>query len=203
MKCFQEFKILRMKIAVLTQPLHDNYGGLLQAYALKEVLQAMGNEVVIINRKSPQPSMLKILLSRIKNSLLGKPKREKVFLTENQKMAISKHTNKFRKKYIPNLSELITNDDGMKSLNSLGFNAYVVGSDQCWRPKYSPKISNYFLDFLDTDLKTKRISYAASFGVSDWEFSEKDTKICKELMRKFDAISVRENSAIDLVDKYF
>ena len=41
-----------MKIGILTQPLHDNYGGLLQAYALKEVLQSMGHEVIIINRQS-------------------------------------------------------------------------------------------------------------------------------------------------------
>ena len=38
-----------MKIAILTQPLHDNYGGLFQAYALKKVLKDLRHEVIIIN----------------------------------------------------------------------------------------------------------------------------------------------------------
>lgn len=41
-----------MKIGILTHPLHNNYGGLLQAYALKETLLSLGHETVIINRRS-------------------------------------------------------------------------------------------------------------------------------------------------------
>lgn len=35
-----------MKILILTQPLHTNYGGLLQAYALQQILKGMGHDVV-------------------------------------------------------------------------------------------------------------------------------------------------------------
>ena len=38
-----------MKIAILTLPLHTNYGGILQAYALQCVMQRMGHEVILIN----------------------------------------------------------------------------------------------------------------------------------------------------------
>ena len=44
-----------MKIGILTLPLHTNYGGLLQAYALQTVLEKMGHEAVVLdtpNRKS-------------------------------------------------------------------------------------------------------------------------------------------------------
>ena len=34
-----------MRICILTQPLHTNYGGLLQAYALQAILKQMGHEV--------------------------------------------------------------------------------------------------------------------------------------------------------------
>ena len=34
-----------MKIALLTLPLHANYGGVLQAFALKTVLERLGHEV--------------------------------------------------------------------------------------------------------------------------------------------------------------
>ena len=39
-----------MKIAVLTQPLKINYGGILQAYALQTILERRGHQVVIVNR---------------------------------------------------------------------------------------------------------------------------------------------------------
>ena len=38
-----------MKIGILTQPLHNNYGGLLQNYALQEVLRRMGHTVVTLD----------------------------------------------------------------------------------------------------------------------------------------------------------
>ena len=34
-----------MKIGIVTQPLHANYGGVLQNYALQQVLKRMGHEV--------------------------------------------------------------------------------------------------------------------------------------------------------------
>ena len=39
-----------MKVAILTQPLHSNYGGLLQNYALQSVLKEMGHDVITIDR---------------------------------------------------------------------------------------------------------------------------------------------------------
>ena len=35
-----------MRILILTQPLRNNYGGLLQAYALQQILKSMGHDVV-------------------------------------------------------------------------------------------------------------------------------------------------------------
>lgn len=191
-----------MKVGVLTQPLHNNYGGLLQAYALKEVLSSMGHEVVVINRRKKIKSRLRRLLSFTAGSIKGRRFVHRYLITEHQRNVISSKTNHFRDKHIP-LSHLITNDKEMSKLNQMGFCAYVVGSDQSWRPKYSPKISNYFLDFAEKEKDIKRISYAVSFGVSEWEFTKKDTIVCEALAKKFDAISVREHSGIALVNKYF
>lgn len=188
-----------MKIGVLTQPLHDNYGGLLQAYALKEVLQSLGHEVIIINRQSKKVSTFRKYGSIAKSFLIGRTIAPNVLLNESLKGVISRETRKFREKFIPNLTHLITNNEGMHDLNNMGFDAYVVGSDQCWRPRYSPSIRNYFLDFAKNDNRVKRIAYAASFGVSNWEFTDEDTSACSELLKMFNAISVREDSAIDLI----
>ena len=192
-----------MKIGILTQPLKDNYGGLLQAYALKEVLQSLGHEVIIIDRQKGSKSFLKDLASNIKSKLIGRKKSYEDLLSAKEKSIISQNTIAFRKKYIPKISELFTKDKDMKKLNNMGFDAFIVGSDQSWRPRYSPSIRNYFFDFAKNDKNIKRISYAVSFGVSDWEFSARDTKVCASLAKKFDAISVRENSGVKLVNDYF
>ena len=48
-----------MKIAIMTQPLGKNYGGMMQAWALQQVLLKMGHEVVTIDRQSDKPSFLR------------------------------------------------------------------------------------------------------------------------------------------------
>lgn len=191
-----------MKIAILTQPLHDNYGGLLQAYALKEVLQEMGHEVIIINREKKQPYPWRKYASIAKSILIGRRVHPNLFIKSTYREELSRETRKFRDKYIPNLSHLITDNEGMQELNNMGFDAYIVGSDQCWRPRMSPGIRNYFLDFAINDNHVKRLAYAASFGVSHWEFTDDDTIACRQLLQRFDAISVREDSAIDLIKNY-
>lgn len=192
----------KLKAAILTQPLHNNYGGLLQAYALKEVLKQRGHEVTIINRHSSTPSKFRLLAHKIKLKLTSKTVNPRVNLTEQQKKTISLNTDSFVNQYIPELSDLITSHHGMRGLNNQNFDAYIVGSDQCWRPIYSPKIENFFLDFAEHTNNIKRVSYAASFGTSDWEFNDKQTNTCKKLLKKFDAISVREKSAMRLIQTY-
>ena len=46
-----------MKIAILTLPLHTNYGGILQAYALQTVLERMGHEVTHLQPKLEYPRL--------------------------------------------------------------------------------------------------------------------------------------------------
>lgn len=56
-----------MRIGILTMPLHINYGGILQAYALKTVLERMGHEVLVINEPYHREKLpLKILVNLFK-----------------------------------------------------------------------------------------------------------------------------------------
>lgn len=189
---------MNKKIAILTQPLHDNYGGLLQAYALSEKLREWGNDTTIINRRAGHTNVLKKIVVNLKQKFIGK----KFVLNLSEKEIISKHTLDFRNKYFPNLTEEILGNKKMKELKARGFDTYIVGSDQCWRPQYSPYITNYFLDFLENQKNIKRIAYAASFGTSEWEYTNKKTEKCKQLAQQFDAVSVREDSGIDLCRQY-
>jgi hypothetical protein len=193
-----------MKIGILTQPLLENYGGLLQCYALQTILKRLGHEVWVVQRTTGelQGSTKKVLFSCIKQF-------DKIFLGEKLIKRLrpstyaKRNTSYFVLNYINPKTKLITTTETLKKCHiEQNFEAYIVGSDQVWRPIYSPCINNYFLDFLVPQDRTKRIAYAASFGVDEWEFSEEETSVCKDLIKLFDGVSVRENSATALCEKY-
>lgn len=189
-----------MKIGILTQPLKTNYGGLLQAFALKKSLNDLKHEVWIVDRDYPKIGTKQKLINQIKRLI---PLSNISFSpNEIENSVITEHTNYFKEKYIQPTTRKYHNSVEMLELNSFGFNAYVVGSDQVWRPKYSPCITDYFLDFVSDECKVKRISYSASYGVDDWEFTEEQTKNCSKLTKKFNAVSVREASGLNLSEKY-
>ena len=79
--------------------------------------------------------------------------------------------------------------------------AFVVGSDQVWRLRYSINIPSFFFSFLPDD--KIRLSYAASFGISNNDYGHRLTETCKKLLDNFSAVSVREKSAVDLCKKEF
>lgn len=194
-----------MKLGILTQPLYHNYGGLLQAYALQKVLKDLGHEVLTINRiDTPLTSGFKLkqkIKQIIKKILLKQNALIRVIPTDKEYLEIRKYTNRFIKENI-SLTDVIDSSKKMSLLDKYKFEGLVVGSDQCWRPKYSPDIYSYFLDFAEDKKNIKRISYAASFGVDSWEFSETETNKCAALIKKFDTVSVRESSGQELCEKH-
>lgn len=193
-----------MKIGILTQPLFVNYGGLLQAYALQTVLKQMGHDAWIVRRTYPSlnPSVkvsVKYVLRNAIKRILG---YSSYHLSQKERYVLSQKTIPFINKYItPYTKNLYSNKELIKEANLQKFDAWVVGSDQVWRPCYSPYIQNFFLDFVE-DNRTKRISYAASFGVDYWEYTSQMTLLCSSLVQKFDGVSVREDSAVKLCHDY-
>ncbi|MEX9848031.1 polysaccharide pyruvyl transferase family protein [Providencia manganoxydans] len=193
-----------MKIGILTQPLHNNYGGLLQAYALQHYLKQQGHIAITIDfKKIYKPKLWGIkgiTINFIKKYIL----RQNIpsILPLNEKK-ISQHTAKFISRNIERTQE-ITNPNQLKILSQYKFDAYIVGSDQVWRPAYSPGISAFFLDFLGHDTTTNRIAYAASFGVNNCnEFSTEELTKYSLLAKKFHAIGVREDTAVNLCKTHF
>jgi hypothetical protein len=197
-----------MKLGILTQQLHCNYGGLLQAWALQQTLTRMGHEAWIIRREIPRPKDINIFHRYVSSlyhgllQLIGREQRE-VRISEQHAAIIRQYTNRFIESKYTHLTPLIYNEKDLREyIYSNGFDGYVVGSDQVWRPKFSPAIGNFFLDFAKNISGIKRIAYAASFGVDSWEYNSKETAIAKELAPLFDMISVREDSGIKLVKDY-
>ena len=190
-----------MRIGIVTQPLGTNYGGLLQNYALQQVLIRLGHNVYTINRNS-FPSVYTtswnrkfiFVLKQIIKTCNGRTCTP--FFKEYLK--IRQHCTAFVEEYISTTDSFHNQQELQKIVRKYSFNAYVVGSDQVWRPCYSENIYNDFLDFCQEAQSVKRIAYAASFGVSEWEFNKTQTVECSRLANFFDAISVREDSGVKL-----
>ena len=191
-----------MKIGILTHPLRFNYGGLLQNYALQQVLKRLGHDVYTIDVHQDKSSIYR-LLSFIKRNILyvlGKkniPTHYYVNITRRQFLKISENLQPFIASHI-NTTEYISSYKDLHKTKKYNFDAYVVGSDQVWLKLFAPIT---FLDFIEKS-KILKIAYAASFGNSDWSYGTQLTEKCKRLAKLFDGISVRESSAIQLCKKY-
>lgn len=196
-----------MKIAILTQPICNNYGGILQNYALQTLLEREGNEVITLNfpvAYGYSSNSFRHILSICKRTLfkiMGHPEivwidlaiesRKRVELSHLQKAFIDKYL------HLHTIVPPITK----QQIIDFHFDAYIVGSDQVWRPRYNSFIENMFLDFVEGQ-DVKRFTYAASFGVDKWEYTPEQTERCARLASYFDAISVRENSGVELCLEY-
>ena len=196
-----------MKIGILSLVLHSNYGGILQSYALQTVLERMGHGVIVLNRnrdlhRTISQEIRSYVKYLAKKFLLG---RNVIYKSANQqnKERYEREVNTcaFIEKYIhTRMVNGITNELFRE------MDAVIVGSDQVWRPCYfkeqwNTSIEDAYLRFL-ADWNIKRISYAASFGTDDWEYNEEETQKCMHLLQKFNAVSVREQSGIELCEKF-
>lgn len=194
-----------MKIGILTLPLHLNYGGILQAYALQTVLERMGHEVVVINRPMEgKPAFIRSLIYYLRRLFKYYVLRRRDVSVKWEEGALKAYyerlplnnfiNDKIKNRFIQNLSEIKPTE----------FDAIVVGSDQVWRKAYFySKIEDAFLLFAEK-WNVRRISYSASFGkdnVDDYTVEEK--RNVARLLRIFEKVSVRESSAVNVCSKEF
>ena len=197
-----------MKIALLTLPLNSNYGGVLQAFALKSHLTRLGHEVWLIdNRKRLKPvsnAFLKTVLRRAVESLFH-PKEifaeMNTLLTQDYKKS---EIEKFiYRRLTPKTQPVFDAADYAElAASGNGFDLYIVGSDQVWRPRYAGDPEPYFFSFLEGS-GARRISYAASFGAGDCEYTREQRMRCGELLAGFEGVSVREDTAVGQCREYF
>ena len=193
-----------MKIAILTQPLRYNYGGILQNFALQTVLRRMGHDVVTLDprRYKYTWSQYIVLFFRHLVSRYIKGHREVAlrgeWLADKPTRILGTNTFRFIDKYIKRREYT----DLLKEVKEGDFDAFIIGSDQVWRPEYNGNLPNMFLDFTK-GWNVRRIAYAASFGVDTWSVDGQTTKKCREGIRQFDLVTVREKSGVNLCKTLF
>lgn len=195
-----------MKISIITLPLHANYGGIIQAYALQTVLERMGHEVTVISRPLRIHPGRWACIKYIKRFVW------KYLLCRNQFVFLEKRYNRRQKLIETNTKCFISQYIKLKNIHSFDelekddVNAIVVGSDQVWRPVYfcgmfKSKLENAYLEFAE-NWNIKRIAYAPSFGTDEWEYDKEQTASCRRLIQMFVAVSVREESGVRLCKDY-
>ncbi len=196
---------MALKIGILTLPIAENYGGILQAVALYRYLHNQGHDVVLIYKETYQVPWKKlareILLKIPFHNFRNIKNNNKV---NEERLERKKFHRVFIEKEIFKISQdLYTKQDLENFAKKENFDAVIVGSDQVWRKAYinDKYYKSYFLDFIDGN-KTKKIAYAASFGKDYWEGKD-DLEDISKLLQDFTAVSTREKSGIDICKNSF
>ncbi len=188
-----------MRIGIVTQPLEMNYGGILQNWALQQVLKSMGHDPITIDayQRYTTPHYVVNWTRTFLKRLLGK----NVYLPKRYKGALrGQLMGQFIEENI-NKTDVMWNyrNDTVRRYN---LDAIVVGSDQVWRAEYnSGHLKDMYLHFA-SGRPIKKIAYAASFGVDQWDYTQEQTAQCSSLAQEMNAISVREESGVALCREY-
>ena len=190
------------KIGILTFHTAMNYGAILQTYALYKTIASMGHMPLIINRQATTifsgkwKAILRYLLLKILPLNL---------CSFHRRLLMAKRFDIFSKKNLPNKTLPFFSSRQLKR-KKIDVDCIVVGSDQIWNYNLSESQSpgmglDMFVNFLPENIK--RVSYAASFGTAKWNYDTDLTFKIKTLLCKFSAISVRENSGVDICKEIF
>lgn len=170
------------KIGIVTINDNNNYGNRLQNYAVQEVLKKNNYEPITLKNDAFSNTKEYYILRKIKN-----------FNYNGNYASDIERANRFREfnKYIKFSEKKIT---PYTKINE-EYDYFITGSDQVWNP--SSRLRD--VDVLNFAQPDKRVSFAASFGVS--QIPKSFEKKVKKEISKFKFISVREEAGKKIIEK--
>lgn len=187
-----------MKIGILTFHNAENFGAVLQCYSLQTILQNMGYDVEIIDYRCPKIEMsYDIFNPRILFSMKNIFRSLRIYL--NRFSNISDRKTK-KQKYVDFRNKYLILSDRVKSCPKDDYDAVIVGSDQVWNFGLTNGINNFYTLNFSLKPNAKRISYAASSEIKICNDIKNGKYNISEPLKKFDAISVRENELKEALD---
>ena len=180
----------KMKIGVLTFQTTNNFGAILQSYALQKVLQELGQNPEIINYQCEYISKPYRLINLKKKGIMGYLFSLIGYICY---LPRTKACDDFRKhmKY----SSKVNTKNIYKIVDD--YDCYIVGSDQVWNYRLTNGDTRYLLDFVKDS--SKKFSYAASLGVKEVDLEYRETYI--KLLSRFRLISVREKQGAEVIER--
>jgi len=182
------------KVGIMTFHNANNYGAALQAYALQTTVGRLFPEhrVEVIDYQSKAIREQRSFKAMKRNQGLVKAMIHFPFLN---------HRIKNIDRFVAERMQLSPKVESRKQLAKVApeYAAIISGSDQVWNRKLTGGEDTYLQDFHQG--KAKKISYAASLGVSEIPKEWKDDY--KKYLIQFDAVSVREDAARNLLKQEF
>lgn len=182
-----------------------NYGNRLQNYALQQALVKLGYDAVTVNYKPTYPAFSYESSKTVARDISRDKTREAINLIKRRALFVrNKLANKGKRQkydlFIRRFIQWTQKEYGIDSdFSSLDreFDFLIAGSDQIWNPYWEGTQPIYFMQFVP---ESKRIAYAASFGVSS--IPEKMENLYRDYLLKIPSISCRENVGCDLVQTF-
>lgn len=182
-----------MKIGILTFHRADNYGAVLQCYALQTYLRKIGANVEVVDYRQPAiertyNALSAEVVSKIKSHTLKLLR----YVKGSPRRWMRRHLfDKFRREYL-----LISNPFSEKS--TLAYDLLIHGSDQIWNPKLTGGVPDkVYFGFYKIQANAERVAYAVSF---ENKAIQQDTiGIYREGLKNFSAISLREQSLVKIL----
>jgi len=185
------------RIHVITLQNVRNYGSVLQALATQEVFERLGCEVWFYNyfKNGKDNGAVQRAKGYTKgDGIVGKTIKTAMLLPTFIKQ--DRMFGRFLKTHLHTIPQAVCEEEDFKRL-TLDADVYVTGSDQTWNSGWNNGIlPPLFLSFAPAG--KPKIAYAASFGkarLDEWEVEE-----TRQRLSSYKAISVRESSAVGIID---
>lgn len=166
----------------------NNYGAVFQSHGLYSFLTKLGYDVsyVTVTKRVKAKKNLKTKIKFIAKKIVTLPRKHLI----NDRIA------KFKKfaEETQNQVKFETIDELLK--NPPVADVYISGSDQVWNPVHMHE--DFFLSYASDE--AKKISYAASMGNEN--IPERNKERFAQFISKYDALSVREDTMIDIISQF-
>lgn len=193
-----------MKASVITLQTSVNYGSVLQTYATMRVFARLGWQAEFVDytrANSTLEAQARRMLARpwfraLDRLSCGRASRAALPWAVKRAAERAAPFREFLERHRIPLTPRRYADIGELRRDPPAADIYCTGSDQVWNSTWNGGIElPYFLDYAPEG--KKRIAFAASIGRTELDAGEKERMA--PLLRKYDAISMREQSGVELL----
>ena len=190
----------QMKIGIITFHRADNYGAVLQAYALQETLRNLGNDVEIIDYRCDaieNDYIYQVIPAFNSNIFLWTINFINRFYVVHKKRIKGKKCKKFRKDYLILSPSVKTRKD--REIIQKEYDLIITGSDQIWSIKLTSGKDDWYCYKQENMTGAQIVSYGASVG--NLELFKHNFELFRNDLKMYKKISVREDETKEYLEK--
>lgn len=174
----------------------DNYGAVLQGFALQQVLKRFGYESEIIKHYRNPKNIVR--QSKLKQLTKMSPAFLFDYFKNYRQRRLWHHGfADFKKNRMSFSSDSFYRDSDFSKLNSK-YDAFICGSDMLWSSDFEKDWSFFYLTFVDIH---KTISYAPSFGKN--AMTKEQLEVIGPMIRRISHLSCREEAGAEFIKNKF